>query len=65
MIDYGLEPYSEFRKNEPIDVLTAPGGLLARKTPSAILSMFTNKIMIELKRKVAKIYLDEDYEYEY
>ena len=65
VIDYGLEPYSEFRKNEPIDVLTAPGGLLARKTPSAILSMFTNKIMIELKRKVAKIYLDEDYEYEY
>ena len=58
VIDPGLEPFSEYRKDEPIDVLMAPGAILARKTPSAILSMFANKVLIELKRTVKDIYLE-------
>lgn len=56
VIDEGFEPYSEYRKDEPIDILMAPGAILARKTPSAILSMFGNKVLIELKRQVKDIY---------
>lgn len=56
VIGNGLEPYSEYRKDEPIDILMAPGAILARKTPSAILSMFGNKVLIELKRQVKDIY---------
>ena len=56
VIDEGLEPFSEYRKNEPIDVLMAPGAILARKTPSAIISMFGNKCMLELERHVLEIW---------
>lgn len=59
VIDEGLEPFSEYRKDEPIDILMAPGAILARKTPSAIISMFGNKCMLELERRVLDIW-DKD-----
>ena len=50
VIDEGLEPYSEFRPDENIDMITAPLSISARKTPSIFLAMFANKLLIEAKR---------------
>ena len=50
VIDEGLEPYSEFRPDENIDLITAPLSISARKTPSIFIAMFGNKLMIEAKR---------------
>lgn len=59
VIDKGLEPYSEFRKDEEISAMIAPSSILARKTPSIFISMFGNKVMIELKRALKEIYLGD------
>lgn len=56
VIPEGKEAYSEFRPDEEISTYIAPGAVLARKTPSIMLTMFANKCIIELKRK-----LKEDY----
>lgn len=50
VIEKGLEPYSEFRPDESIDLITAPLSVSARKTPSIFIAMFANKLMIEAKR---------------
>lgn len=50
VIEKGLEPYSEFRPDENIDLIVAPLSISARKTPSIFLAMFANKILIESKR---------------
>ena len=50
VIDKDLEPYSEYRPDENIDLITAPLSISARKTPSIFLAMFGNKCMIEAKR---------------
>ena len=49
----GYEPYSEFRPDEEISVLTSPGTLARRMTISILPIMTANKCMIELKRKIA------------
>jgi DNA-directed RNA polymerase beta subunit len=59
VIDEGYEPYSDFRPDEEISILMAPGAVLARKTPSVILSMFSNKVIIELKRILKENYLKD------
>lgn len=56
VIPEGEEPWSEYRPDEPIDSLIAPLGISARKTPSIFIAMFTNKLIIELKRKLDDIY---------
>lgn len=58
VIDPGYEPRSEYRMDEEISCFLAPGAILARKTPSVILTMFTNKIIIELKRHLRDQYLE-------
>lgn len=50
VINKGLEPYSEFRPDEDIDLIVAPLSISARKTPSIFLAMFGNKLLIEAKR---------------
>ena len=47
-----LAPYAESRPDEPIDMITAPLSISARKTPSIFIAMFGNKILIEEKRKL-------------
>lgn len=54
VIEEGLEPYSEYRPDESIDLITAPLSISARKTPSIFLAMFANKILIEAKRNMKK-----------
>jgi len=56
VIPEGLEPYSEFRPDEEVSSIIAPGAVLARMTPSILLTMFGNKVLIELKRKLYEIY---------
>lgn len=50
VIDKGLEPYSEFKPDESIDLIVAPLSISARKTPSIFLAMYGNKCLIEAKR---------------
>ena len=52
VIDKGLEPYSEYRPDENIDLITAPLSISARKTPSIFLAMFGNKLLMEAKRQM-------------
>lgn len=56
VIPEGLEPYSEFRPDEEISAFLSPISVLARMTGSIMYNMFSNKLMIELKRKVKDIY---------
>jgi len=58
VIEEGYEPYSEFRPDEEISSFLGPVAILARMTPSIILTMFGNKVLIELKRKLQEIYED-------
>ena len=56
VIPSGLEPFSEFRPEEEIVSSIAPGALLARMTPSIMLTMLGNKVLVELKRKLYEVH---------
>lgn len=50
VIPPGLEAYTESEPDEPIDLLSAPLSVSARKVPSIFIAMFGNKILINSKR---------------
>ena len=52
----GYEAYSEYRKDEEISMFLSPISYLSRMTKHVDCQLFGNKVMIELKRKVAEIY---------
>lgn len=52
VIPEGYEPYSEFRPDEEISVITSPGTIARRMTSSVIAVSAAMKCMIELKRKI-------------
>lgn len=52
VIPKGYEPYSEFRPDEEISVLTSPGTIARRMTVSIINISAMGKVLIELKRKI-------------
>ena len=56
VIEPGLEPYSEYRPDEPVDTVVAPLATMARKVPAIFYTIFTNKLIIELKRQLEDIY---------
>ena len=56
VIEEGYEPYSEFRPDEEISAFVGPSAVLQRMVPSIIFTMFGNKVLIELKRKLQEIY---------
>lgn len=56
VIPEGLEPYALSRPEEEISSVIAPGAILARMTPSILLTMFTNKNLHELKLQLKDIY---------
>lgn len=62
VIPEGYEPYSESRPNEEISSVIAPGAILARMTPSILLTMFGNKVLVETKRKLEEIYTGKPWE---
>ena len=55
----GKEPYSDYRPAEEISSFFPSAGVMARMVPSALIAMFCNKLLIELKRRLADIYLGE------
>ena len=56
VIPEGMEPYSEFRPEEPIDMFQAPSSVLKRMVPSLVVNAAGNKCMLELKRMCEKIW---------
>lgn len=52
----GMEPYSEYRPDEVIDTIVAPLAVAARKVPAIFLTIFGNKLLIELKRQIKEMY---------
>lgn len=50
------EPFSEFRPDEEVATFLPPGSVLGRMTPSIMVTMFGNKVLVELKRKLEEIY---------
>lgn len=56
VIPEGEEPYTVNEPDEEISTLLAPTSVCARMTPSIIQTMFTNKLIIELKKKLKVIY---------
>lgn len=58
VFEEGLEPYSEYRPEEVIDNIVAPLAVSARKIPNIFLTIFTNKLIIELKRQLKDIYME-------
>lgn len=57
VFEEGMEPYSEYRPDEPIDTIVAPLAVAARKVPAIFLTIFGNKLLIELKKQLEEIYL--------
>ena len=52
VIPKGYEPYSEFRPDEEVSLLTSPGTVQRRMVSSVIPIAAAMKIMVELKRKI-------------
>jgi uncharacterized protein YkvS len=52
VIPEGKEPFSEYRKEEDIDGIVSPMSVLARLTPDLVITGYTNKVLLELKRQV-------------
>jgi hypothetical protein len=51
-IKRGYEPYSEHRPDEEVSVVTSPGTIARRMTPSVLPISMAMKCMVELKRKI-------------
>jgi len=56
VIPKGQEAYTLFRPDEEISTCIAPAAIIARMTPSIILTLLGNKVIVELKRKLQDIY---------
>jgi DNA-directed RNA polymerase beta subunit len=56
VIPEGQEPYSESRPDEEISMFVTPSALLKRMVPSVIIAATGNKVLVELKRSIAKIW---------
>ena len=52
VIPKGYEPYSEFRPDEEISIMTSPGTIARRMTSSILAIAAAMKICVELKRKI-------------
>lgn len=60
VIPEGKEPYSEYRPDEEISTFIAPSSIIARKTPSILVTMFANKCIIEMKRHALDIFFNDE-----
>ena len=56
VIEEGYEPYTVNKPDEEISTFLGPSAILARMVPSALLVMFGNKVIVELKNKLKDIY---------
>ena len=56
VIPLGQEPYSETRPDEEVSIFVTPSAVLKRMIPSLLITASGNKVLVELKRKMAKIW---------
>lgn len=61
VIPAGYEPRSEFRPDEIVETIINPSSILNRMVGSVYPTIFGNKVIIELKRKLWDIYSSNDY----
>ena len=61
LIPAGQEPFSTFRPDENIEVFLPPSSVLKRMAISAPTIGFENKVLVELKRKLADMYYGRPY----
>lgn len=57
VIPEGYEPYSDFRPNEELSATLGQQAILGRMTASITISLFGNKVLIELKRFLYDIFV--------
>lgn len=55
-VEEGQEAYTKFRPDEEISTCIAPAAIIARMTPSIVLTLLGNKVIVELKRTLKDIY---------
>ena len=60
VVPEGLEPYSEFNPDEDIDMFSSSSGVLKRMVVSAPITACANKVLIETKRKMQRIWEDKE-----
>lgn len=56
VIPDGMEPYTESRPDEEVSIFVSPSAVLKRMIPSLVILAAGNKVLIELKRKIADIW---------
>lgn len=56
VIPEGMEPYSEDRPEEEVSLFVAPSAILKRMIPSLLITASANKVLLELKRSIARIW---------
>lgn len=56
VIPDGMEPYTESRPDEEVSIFVSPSAILKRMIPSLVILAAGNKVLIELKRKIADIW---------
>ena len=56
VIPAGYEPFSEFRPEESVDSIISPSSILNRMVSSVLPTLFGNKLIIELKRRLKEIW---------
>lgn len=55
-IPRGLEPFTVNEPDEEVSAFLSPSSVLKRMTGSILPNMFGNKVLVELKKKVKKVY---------
>ena len=56
VVPEGLEPYSETRPDEEISIFVSPSCVLKRMIPSLVITSSANKVLVELKRSIRKLW---------
>jgi DNA-directed RNA polymerase beta subunit len=55
IIDKGKEPYSEYKKDENIDIAISPMSVTSRMCVDLWYTLFTNKVLVTLKDKIKEL----------
>lgn len=56
VVQEGLEPYSETRPDEEVSIFVSPSCVLKRMIPSLVITASANKVLVELKRSIRKLW---------
>lgn len=56
VVPEGLEPYSETRPEEEVSIFVSPSCVLKRMIPSLVITASANKVLVELKRSIRKLW---------